>query len=78
MTVTEPAVGIAGIESFLPAGWVSAAQLGEASGIPEDVFIERFGLTGKHIAGDGQHVTDLACEAATRLLAKLGAACQTG
>jgi 3-oxoacyl-[acyl-carrier-protein] synthase-3 len=72
MTVAEPAVGIAGVESFLPAGWVSAAQLGEASGIPEDVFIERFGLTGKHIAGDGEHVTDLAREAAKRLLAKLG------
>ena len=72
-TVAEPAVGIAGIESFLPAGWVSAAQLGEASGIPEEVFIERFGLTGKHIAGDGEHVTDLAREAAARLLARLGA-----
>jgi 3-oxoacyl-[acyl-carrier-protein] synthase III len=69
--VAEPAAGIAGVASFLPAGRVSAADLAAASGIPENVFIERFGLTGKHIAADGQHVTDLAREAATRLLAKL-------
>ncbi len=64
-------MGIAGVASFLPKAWVSAAELGEASGIPEDVFIERFGLSGKHIAADGEHVTDLAHEAARRLLADL-------
>lgn len=69
--MAEPAAGIAGVASFLPAGRVSAADLASASGIPEDVFIERFGLTGKHVAADSQHVTDLAREAATRLLTKL-------
>lgn len=70
--MTESAVGIAGVASFLPEAQVSATELGEASGIPADVFVERFGLTGKHIAADGEHVTDLAREAATRLFTQLG------
>lgn len=69
--MTEASVGIAGIASYLPEGRVSAAELGAASGIPEAVFVERFGLRAKHIAADGEHVTDLAREAAVRLLAEL-------
>ena len=73
--MTEPAagaVGIAAISSYLPDGWLSAAELAGASGIPEAVLVERFGLRGKHVAADGEHVTDLAREAARRLLAELG------
>lgn len=70
--MAEPSVGIAGIASYLPAARVTAAQLGAASGIPERVFVERFGLRAKHVAADDEHVTDLAREAATRLLAELG------
>ena len=29
---------------------MSAAEVGEASGIPEQVILEKFGLRGKHIA----------------------------
>lgn len=68
----DSTVGIAGVASYLPEARVSAAELGEASGIPEKVFIERFGLTGKHIAADGEHVTDLARQAAARLLTLTG------
>lgn len=64
--------GIAGVASYLPEGWMSAAELAEASGIPEAVFVERFALRGKHIAPAGEHVTDLACAAARRLLAEQG------
>ena len=70
--MADSSVGIAGVASYLPEAWVSAADFSAASGIPEDVFVERFGLRGKHIAADAQHVTDLAREAATRLLAELG------
>jgi 3-oxoacyl-[acyl-carrier-protein] synthase III len=69
--VADPAVGIAGIASYLPGGWLSAAELATATGIPEAVFVERFGLRGKHVAADGEHVTDLAREAAGRLLTEL-------
>ena len=70
--MTEPAVGIAGIASYLPAAWRTAAELSAESGIPEPILVDRFGLAGKHIAADGEHVTDLAGQAAIRLLAELG------
>jgi 3-oxoacyl-[acyl-carrier-protein] synthase-3 len=71
--MTEPAVGIAGVASYLPARWRGAAEIAAASGIPEAVLTERFGLLGKHVAADGEHVTDLAREAALKLLAEQGA-----
>ena len=72
--MTDPVVGIAGLASHLPDQWCSAAELADASGIPEAVLKERFGLVGKHIAAPGEHVTDLAREAAWRLLSETGAA----
>jgi 3-oxoacyl-[acyl-carrier-protein] synthase III len=72
--VADSSVGIVGVASYLPEAWVSAAEFGAASGIPEDVFVERFGLRGKHVAADAEHVTDLARKAATRLLTELSVA----
>jgi 3-oxoacyl-[acyl-carrier-protein] synthase-3 len=51
---------------------MTAAEIGERSGIPEDVIVEKFGLRGKHIAAAGEHVSDLAVAAATRLLDETG------
>lgn len=45
-----------------------AAEIAERSGIPEQVLVERFGLTGKHIAGDDEHVSDMSVAAAAALL----------
>jgi 3-oxoacyl-[acyl-carrier-protein] synthase-3 len=39
-----------------------------ATYIPERVIVEKFGLRGKHIAAEGEHVSDMAVEAASRLL----------
>lgn len=64
--------GLAGLASHLPAQWMSAAELAARSGIPEAVFVERFGLRGKHIAPEHHHVTDLGCAAARKLLAESG------
>ncbi|HXH87681.1 MAG TPA: 3-oxoacyl-ACP synthase [Gaiellaceae bacterium] len=47
---------------------MTAAEIGEASGIPENVIVEKFGLRGKHIAAPDEHVSDMAVEAASRLL----------
>ena len=49
---------------------MTAAEVGEASGIPEDVVREKFGLRGKHIAAPDEHASDLAVEAGRRLLAE--------
>ena len=62
------AVGVAGTAHYLPERWMSAAEVAAESGIPEDVIVEKFGLRGKHIAGDDEHVSDLAVAAASRLL----------
>lgn len=65
-------VGLAGIASYLPERWMTAAEVGERSGIPEQVIVEKFGLRGKHIAAPDEHVSDLSVQAAERLLAETG------
>jgi 3-oxoacyl-[acyl-carrier-protein] synthase III len=64
--VTRP--GLAATAAYLPERWMSAGEIAEASGIPEDVIVGKFGLRGKHIAAADEHVSDLAVAAATRLL----------
>lgn len=61
-------IGIAATASYLPERWMTAAEIGELSGIPADVLVEKFGLRGKHIAADDEHVSDMAVEAGRRLL----------
>jgi 3-oxoacyl-[acyl-carrier-protein] synthase-3 len=65
-------VGLAATAAYLPERWMTAAEIGEASGIPEDVLIEKFGLRGKHIAAADEHVSDLSVKAATALLEEQG------
>ena len=65
-------VGIAGTAAYLPERWMTAAEIGAASGIPENVLVERFGLRGKHIAAADEHVTDLSVAAGERALAEAG------
>jgi 3-oxoacyl-[acyl-carrier-protein] synthase-3 len=63
-------VGLVATASFLPERWMTAAEIGERAGIPEDVVVEKFGLRGKHIAAPDEHVSDLSVRAAERLLAE--------
>jgi 3-oxoacyl-[acyl-carrier-protein] synthase-3 len=51
---------------------MTAAEIGSATGIPEDVIVEKFGLRGKHIAAADEHVSDLAVAAGARLLDEAG------
>jgi 3-oxoacyl-[acyl-carrier-protein] synthase-3 len=46
--------------------------VGHASGIPEQVIVEKFGLRGKHIAAADEHVSDLSAKAGRRLLEEQG------
>ncbi len=64
-------VGLAATASYLPERWMSAAEISELSGIPEDVLITKFGLRGKHIAAEGEHVSDLSVQAAELLLGQI-------
>lgn len=66
------AVGLASTAHYLPRRWMSAAEIGAASGIPEAVIREKFGVRGKHIAGEGEHVSDMATRAGEAALAAAG------
>ncbi len=61
-------VSIAAIAHYLPERWITAAELSELSDIPEEIIIEKFGLRGKHIAAQEEHVSHLAATAGARLL----------
>ncbi|HET9507497.1 MAG TPA: 3-oxoacyl-ACP synthase [Gaiellaceae bacterium] len=61
-------IGLAATAAYLPEQWLTAAEIGAASGIPEQVIVEKFGLRGKHIAAADEHVSDMAVTAAARLL----------
>ena len=68
MTRLRP-VGIAGLASAAPARWVPAAEIAEASGIPEPILTAKFGLAGKHVAAEDEHVSDMSVAVGTAALA---------
>jgi 3-oxoacyl-[acyl-carrier-protein] synthase-3 len=61
-------VGLLATAHHLPERVMTAAEVAAASGIPEAVVVEKFGLAGKHVAAADEHVSDLAVAAAQRLL----------
>ncbi len=61
-------VGIVGLSTYFPAAYQTSREIAEATGIPQDVIEQRFGLRGKHIAGPEEHVSDMAVAAARPLL----------
>lgn len=63
-------VGIVDVGVYSPAEVQSAEEIAVLSGIPADVIRDRFGLTGKHIAGADEHASDLAARAAAPILAR--------
>jgi 3-oxoacyl-[acyl-carrier-protein] synthase-3 len=65
-------VSLAATAAYLPERWMTAAEVGERAGIPEQVIVEKFGLRGKHIAAAEEHVSDLSVRAAEALLEETG------
>ncbi|MGQ0550504.1 MAG: 3-oxoacyl-ACP synthase [Armatimonadota bacterium] len=61
-------VGIVGLSTYFPAAYQTSREIAEATGIPQDVIEQRFGLRGKHIAAADEHVSDMAVKAARPLL----------
>ncbi len=66
--MSQPPVGIIDIESYAPERFMTAAELSQSSGIPEAVITDKFGLLGKHIAREDEHVSDMCLSAARPLL----------
>jgi 3-oxoacyl-[acyl-carrier-protein] synthase III len=65
-------IGLAGTAAYLPERVMSAAEVAAASGIPERVIVDKFGLSGKHVAAPDEHVSDLSVRAARTLLEEHG------
>jgi 3-oxoacyl-[acyl-carrier-protein] synthase-3 len=65
-------VALAATAAYLPERWMPAAEVAVASGIPEQVLVEKFALRGKHIASDDEHVSDMSVRASEALLAEAG------
>ncbi len=65
-------IGLAATAAYLPEQWMTAAEIASASGIPESVIVQKVGLRGKHIAGEGEHVSDMCVSAGERLLEESG------
>jgi 3-oxoacyl-[acyl-carrier-protein] synthase-3 len=63
-------ISLAATAAYLPERWMAAAEIAVASGIPEAVLVEKFGLRGKHIAAEDEHVSDLSVKAGEALLAE--------
>jgi 3-oxoacyl-[acyl-carrier-protein] synthase-3 len=63
-------VGLLGTASYLPERVMTAADVSAASGIPEQVIVEKFGLRGKHVAAPDEHVSDLSLRAARTLFSE--------
>jgi 3-oxoacyl-[acyl-carrier-protein] synthase-3 len=65
-------ISVAATATYLPERWMTAAEVGTRAGIPEQVIVEKFGLRGKHIAAEDEHVSDLSVRAAEALLEETG------
>ncbi len=65
-------VTLAAVASYLPKRWMTAAEISEATDIPEAVVVEKFGLRGKHIAAPDEHVSDMAVTVGEQLLSESG------
>lgn len=66
-------VFIADLGAYVPERFESAAEIAAASGIPENVLIEKFGLAGKHRARADEHVSDMCVSAARPVVERHGA-----
>lgn len=66
-------VGIAGIGRYLPERWLAAAEIAELTGLSERTVSEKFGVRGKHVAGDDEHVSQMAVAAGRAALETAGA-----
>jgi 3-oxoacyl-[acyl-carrier-protein] synthase-3 len=72
MTIQQPSVGIVSVATYSPPGYLSAADIAAASGLPEWVIRDKMGITGKHVAGPDDHPNEMAIKAALDCLAQAG------
>jgi 3-oxoacyl-[acyl-carrier-protein] synthase-3 len=57
-------VGIVSIGTHSPEGFMTAEEIAEASGLPEWVVRDKFGITKKHVGGPDDHPNEMGIKAA--------------
>jgi 3-oxoacyl-[acyl-carrier-protein] synthase III len=70
MTNSQAKIGIVSTGTYLPEQVVTAAEIAEASGLPEWVVRDKLGITQKHKAGPEDHPNRMAVWAAQDCLSK--------
>ncbi len=70
--MSRPRVGVTGLGTYVPAGRLSAADISEASGVPEWVVREKMGISERVLPGEDDHPTAMGVWAAERALAQAG------
>jgi 3-oxoacyl-[acyl-carrier-protein] synthase-3 len=65
-------IGIIGQGSWLPEGFLSAGEIAAATGLPEEVVAQKFGVKRKPIAGPDETTAFMGLGAARRALASAG------
>lgn len=70
--MTQEAVGIIGYGTYFPPTIETAADLVDATGIPEDILQRKMGIIQRHVAGETDTVSHMASEAARRAVEMAG------
>ncbi len=64
MSPSETTVGIAAIGTYSPEAYMTAAEIAEASGLPEWVVREKLGIERKFVGGPDDHPNEMGIKAA--------------
>lgn len=70
--MTRPSIGIAAAGAYTPDTYISAAEIAERTGIPEDVLVHKFGLRRKPIPGPDDHPNAMSVKASQDALSRSG------
>jgi 3-oxoacyl-[acyl-carrier-protein] synthase-3 len=68
--MTRQSVGIVAAGAYVPQTYITAAEIAERTGIPEDVLVQKFGLRRKPIPGPDDHPNAMAVKAAQDALSR--------
>lgn len=66
----QPSVGIVSVGTYSPAGYMTAAEIAAASGLPEWVIRDKMGISGKHVARPDDQPNEMAIQAALDCLSQ--------
>lgn len=70
--MNDQATGIVAVGTYIPASYISGADIARLTGIPEDVIVHKFGLERKPVAGPDDHTNAMAVWAAQDALTRSG------